>query len=595
MTKIAQEYTYQVFAHLNAKIQALKISALLSLVALAIGFFKYIQHDLQEQELTQCLCLLEAFLILFSQISKQNLHNLLKSSAFICAWSVMRQSSQEDVIWANSYLASQMLFCCILAEVFCLFSSQIFHNQGKSQSECSIFLSINERTRVRFSLLWKSHPSLNERKTGNAVVVEEVSSPPRVKEAEDTTLDSQSVEISENESSSENVSSTQTSVDTYSHHTNNPISEKLSHGSEGRGTSSENQWNASDSEDYELYKPGGYHPAYCGETFQERYIAIKKIGWGEFSTVWLASDDQNDGRLVALKISRSSFRYKESTKREADILRKLQRANNGRNNSLIIEIRDAFEHRGPHGVHFVIVLEKLGINLLSLMSAYHFRGLPLTLVKRITKNILRGLVFLHEQANVYHTDIKPENILMSYESIDINDDIPETHNIKISDFGTARTMGGSYSLTTLQTREYRAPEVLLGCQSLISSGIDVWSLGCVIFELLTGDFLFDPKSQVHTTRLQDLLQMNLIMQICGKVPASMIKEANYSPRFFLGSRFLQENLPPIDLRDMMVRSYNMDFLDAHLFCDFLLPMLTPDPRERVSARTHLHHDWLKVT
>ncbi|KNH06100.1 serine/threonine-protein kinase SRPK1-like protein [Perkinsela sp. CCAP 1560/4] len=367
---------------------------------------------------------------------------------------------------------------------------------------------------------------------------------------------------------------------------------------------SSGEHSADETEDMALYCVGGYHPTVQGEIFNYRYVALEKTGWGECSIVWIAKDTQDSDKLVALKISRASAPHKNCATNEAHICTimrdRLKRAgadvNEMRlNSSCVMEMYDSFEHEGPNGVHFVSVLEHLGPNLLSLMSRTGFRGLPTNIVRFITKRILHGLTFLHDEVNVTHMDIKPENILLVKEPIDEPAPLFLTYSVKISDLGSGRIMDYTYPITLQPTREYRAPEVLMGCESIINQAVDVWSLGCVVFELLTGDFLFDPKALGVSGRALDLLQMNLIMQVCGAVPKNMLHCARYGSHFFRKGTYVQERLPSVQLKDVMVSSYNMNVQEAESFCDFLLPMLDIDPLKRVKARDHTQHEWLQLT
>jgi serine/threonine-protein kinase SRPK3 len=75
--------------------------------------------------------------------------------------------------------------------------------------------------------------------------------------------------------------------------------------------------------------------------------------------------------------------------------------------------------------------------------------------------------------------------------VDIDPDNPETYKVKIADFGNACWIHEHFT-NDIQTRQYRAPEVILGCK--YSTAVDMWSMGCMVFEFATGDLLFEPKS-----------------------------------------------------------------------------------------------------
>jgi serine/threonine-protein kinase SRPK3 len=97
-------------------------------------------------------------------------------------------------------------------------------------------------------------------------------------------------------------------------------------------------------------KTGGYHPVAIGDVFHDkRYIILRKLGWGHFSTVWLAKDTfRNDP--VALKIVKSAKHYTETARDEIKLLSRVVQANPASlNRHFVVQLKDSFEHFGPHG------------------------------------------------------------------------------------------------------------------------------------------------------------------------------------------------------------------------------------------------------
>lgn len=215
------------------------------------------------------------------------------------------------------------------------------------------------------------------------------------------------------------------------------------------------------------YCKGGYHPTFVGELYgdQNEYKIIRKLGWGHFSTVWLAWDDQSQ-RHVAIKIVRSSKNYTEAALDEIKICEKINDAGYHPGKKHIVQLLDHFWHKGPNGNHVCMVFEVLGENMLNLLLRYRsfaekkkeeiandlkledeaklqgkilnkllkeknatnfsdlqimmegYGGLPLSLVKQIARQLLLALDYLHKICGVIHTDIKPENVLVEITDVE---------------------------------------------------------------------------------------------------------------------------------------------------------------------------------
>uniref|UniRef100_A0A8B9LJI2 non-specific serine/threonine protein kinase n=1 Tax=Astyanax mexicanus TaxID=7994 RepID=A0A8B9LJI2_ASTMX len=166
-------------------------------------------------------------------------------------------------------------------------------------------------------------------------------------------------------------------------------------------------------EDPNDYCKGGYHHVKIGDLFNGRYHVIRKLGWGHFSTVWLAWDIQGK-RFVAMKVVKSAEHYTETALDEIKLLRAVRNSDpNDPSREKVVQLLDDFKISGVNGTHVCMVFEVLGHHLLKWIIKSNYQGLPSPCVKSIIRQVLQGLDYLHTKCKIIHTDIKPENILMN--------------------------------------------------------------------------------------------------------------------------------------------------------------------------------------
>uniref|UniRef100_A0A8C2XBQ1 non-specific serine/threonine protein kinase n=1 Tax=Cyclopterus lumpus TaxID=8103 RepID=A0A8C2XBQ1_CYCLU len=166
-------------------------------------------------------------------------------------------------------------------------------------------------------------------------------------------------------------------------------------------------------EDPNDYCRGGYHHVKIGDLFHGRYHVIRKLGWGHFSTVWLAWDIE-EKRFVAMKVVKSAEHYTETALDEIKLLKSVRNTDpSDPSREKVVQLLDDFKISGMNGTHVCMVFEVLGYHLLKWIIKSNYQGLPLPCVKSIIQQVLQGLDYLHTKCKIIHTDIKPENILLT--------------------------------------------------------------------------------------------------------------------------------------------------------------------------------------
>ncbi|KAI2802523.1 SRSF protein kinase 2, partial [Blomia tropicalis] len=175
-------------------------------------------------------------------------------------------------------------------------------------------------------------------------------------------------------------------------------------------------------EDMQDYRRGGYHPLQMFDVMNSRYTIIVKLGWGHFSTVWLAWDSKMN-KFVAIKVVKSAEQYRDAAEDEIKILKyagERETVSGHAGSYRVVKLLDNFRICGINGTHVCMVFEVLGHNLLKLIVKSNYRGIPLENVQTIIRQVLLGLSYLHGQCGIIHTDIKPENVLLV-----VNDDMAQ--------------------------------------------------------------------------------------------------------------------------------------------------------------------------
>jgi len=146
----------------------------------------------------------------------------------------------------------------------------------------------------------------------------------------------------------------------------------------------------------------------------------------------------------------------------------------------------------------------------------------------------------------------------------------------------------------IQTRQYRAPEVIIGAN--YSTSADIWSLACIIFELLVGDLMFDPQTGKNWHRDEDHLAM--IIELIGPFPKRVYTKGKHCSKIFHQKNGELKHISQLkfwSLRDVLHDKYKFSLVEANGISSFLLPMLEIDQESRATALELLEHPWLDGT
>lgn len=281
-----------------------------------------------------------------------------------------------------------------------------------------------------------------------------------------------------------------------------------------------------------------------------RYSDLKPIGMGAFGLVCSAKDNAT-GMNVAIKKIMKPFStpvLAKRTFRELKLLKHLRHDN-------VISLVDIFI--SPYDdIYFVT--ELLGTDLHRLLT---LRPLEKQFVQYFLYQILRGLKYVHS-ANVVHRDLKPSNILIN-----------ENCDLKICDFGLARVTE-SQMTGYVSTRYYRAPEIMLTWQKY-DERVDVWSVGCILAEMLEGKPLFPGKDHVN--------QFSIITELLGTPDEDVIQTICSENTLRFVQSLPQREKIPFTERFPTVESEAIDMLER---------MLVFDPRKRITVEEALAHPYL---
>ncbi|CCH62625.1 hypothetical protein TBLA_0H03440 [Henningerozyma blattae CBS 6284] len=287
------------------------------------------------------------------------------------------------------------------------------------------------------------------------------------------------------------------------------------------------------------------------------YKRLEKVGEGTYGVVYKALDLRNGQRIVALKKIRleSEDEGVPSTAiREISLLKELKDDN-------IVKLYDIV-HADAHKLY--LVFEFLDLDLKRYMESIpKDQSLGDKIIKKFMMQLCKGIAYCHSH-RILHRDLKPQNLLINRDG-----------NLKLGDFGLARAFGVPLRAYTheIVTLWYRSPEVLLGGKQY-STGVDIWSIGCIFAEMCNRKPIFSGDSEID--------QIFKIFRILGTPNESIWPDIVYLPDF-------KPSFPKWHRKDL---AQIVPSLDSHGI-DLLDKLLAYDPINRISARRAVIHPYFQ--
>lgn len=373
-----------------------------------------------------------------------------------------------------------------------------------------------------------------------------------------------------------------------------------------------------------------------------KYNIINEIGKGADAIVWLAYNVE-DYKFYAIKVNEPN-EYKKGLE-EFKFLKKLPKI------QVFNQLKDNFIEQRENKKYACGVFELQTGNLDALIRKSELEnGLPVKIVKKMMIQLFQAIKFLHQKLNVYHADIKTDNILLKgqnnfdkkiieqytshnfnskylelkkeyltknkkilnsddkkkireivhknicekieypekSEKYKINPNFISNCNVTLSDFGAYCKENEHYECE-FGTRYYRAPEIILMGKS--SYAVDIWASGCVFYELLTGRILFDPEKDSKHSR--DEYHLWWINSICGDFSIKFLKKTKYWKKYFDSSGKLLNIKSPLNNENLikkLLQKYNV-LEDIDLIVDLLKGMLEISPIRRFDVDKCLKHPF----
>ncbi|KAM9505246.1 homeodomain-interacting protein kinase 1-like isoform 6-T6 [Salvelinus alpinus] len=347
--------------------------------------------------------------------------------------------------------------------------------------------------------------------------------------------------------------------------------------------------------DYQLVQ----HEILC--SVSNSYEVLEFLGRGTFGQVakcWKRGTNE----IVAIKILKNHPSYVRQGQIEVSILSRLSTENADEFN--FVRSYECFQHKN----HTCLVFEMLEQNLYDFLKHSKFSPLLLKSIRPVLQQVATALMKL-KSLGLIHADLKPENIMLV-------DPLRQPYRVKVIDFGSASHVSKAVCSTYLQSRYYRAPEIILGLP--FCEAIDMWSLGCVMAELFLGWPLYPGASEYG--------QIRYISQTQGLPAEYLLSAGTKTSRFFNRGpdssyplwrlKTPSEHEAELGIKSKEARKYIFNCLDDMMqvnmtslvgtdvlaeksdrreFIDLLKKMLTLDADKRITPMKTLNHPFVTMT
>ncbi|XP_029456970.1 mitogen-activated protein kinase 12-like [Rhinatrema bivittatum] len=286
-----------------------------------------------------------------------------------------------------------------------------------------------------------------------------------------------------------------------------------------------------------------------------RYKDLKAVGSGAYGAVCSAMDQLTKEKVAIKKLYRpfQSLLHARRAYRELRLLKHINHEN-------VICLLNVFTPDESLEIFqtFYLVMPFMAQDLGQIMKT---QELTQNMAIYFLYQILRGLQYIHS-AGIVHRDLKPSNL-----------GVNENGELKILDFGLARQTGNEMTGYVV-TRWYRAPEVILSWMHYTQT-VDIWSVGCILAEMLTGHILFPGGDYFD--------ELNKIIEITGSPQPSLINKMQSKD-----AQTYMKALPKKEKKNLKQIFPTISRTAA----DLLEKMLVLDPEERITAKESLSHAYL---